>query len=88
MPEECPSWRRVCSRRSVWVPSAWPLPSPGQHDPHGPHRGGELIVGSAGQDRSGFLVGDLRPGGRAGERVVTLDEQTTSAVAMDEGFTR
>src|SRR5829696_5012344 len=37
--------------------------------------GGELIVGATGQDRGRFLVGDLGLGRRAGERVVTLDEQ-------------
>src|SRR3954468_1352824 len=37
--------------------------------------GRELVVGAARQDRGGFLVGDLRLGRRAGERVVTLDEQ-------------
>ena len=37
--------------------------------------GGELVVGAAGQDRGGFFVGDLGLGRRAGELVVTLDEQ-------------
>ena len=37
--------------------------------------GGEFVVGAAGQDRGGFLVGDLRLGRRAGEFVVSLDEQ-------------
>src|SRR5215203_7426573 len=44
--------------------------------------GSELVVGAAGQDRGRFLVGDLGLRRRAGERVVTLDEQPLLLLLM------
>ena len=50
--------------------------------------GGELIVGAAGQDRGRFFVGDLGLGGRAGELVITLDEQPLLLLLSGRGRMR
>src|SRR3954465_15382206 len=47
--------------------------------------GGELVVGATGKDRGRFLVGDLGLRRRAGEFVITLDEQPLLLLLMWAG---